>query len=405
MKTILRLSLLCLALILLDVRGAESMPDLSAMNSLKDVVSNVKNGKLVLRLEFEKPLGRYSDPIYYNKSVQIDFSQAYVRPAKRYFPTGDSDVTQVFAFQQTPNVLRLRLILPDESEKSTERFQLEKSGRFLTVSLNKSDPADLLDHFLSRASKEVVTETSAEQEAGQDAEQELVEEALPTVTRISTRNEGTRNIFTPAEVKTISASPTSEKVISSSHGTKSTAALPGMGKFGTRASKDDEPLSLMSTGMRMVVMLFLVLALIFIIFFLFKKFVLKNTLFGGGEKIIKVLSTGYLAPKKNIALVEVAGEILVLGISNDNISLLANIDDEHRIERIKNSQNKPGAGGSMFSTSDSTSRDSILAGAPRSIQGFAKYLKQFSGKEDSREQSVMAVTDQIRKNMGRIKTA
>ena len=382
------------------------MPDLSAMNFLKDVVSTVKDGKLVLRLEFEKPLGRHSDPIYYNKSVQIDFSQAYVQPAKRYFPTGDSDVTQVFAFQQTPNVLRLRLILSDASEKSTDRFQLEKSGRFLTVSLNKNNPADLLDHFLSRASKEVVTETSAEQDAVQDAEQDLAEEAPPTITRISTRNEGTRNIFTPAEVKTISASLDSEKVVLRGQEAKNTAALPGVGKFGTRASKDDEPLTLMSTGMRMVVMLSLVLALIFVIFFLFKKFVLKNTLFGGGEKIIKVLSTGYLAPKKNIALVEVAGEILVLGISNDNISLLANIDDEHRIERIKNSQSKPGAGGVMSSTGGSISRDSMLAGAPRSVQGFAKYLKQFSGKEgDSREQSVMAVTDQIRKNMGRVKTA
>jgi len=62
---------------------------------------------------------------------------------------------------------------------------------------------------------------------------------------------------------------------------------------------------------------------------------LKNTAFGGG-KLVQVLSTNFLAPKKNIALVEVAGEILVLGVSDQNISLLTSIREPERIEEIKN---------------------------------------------------------------------
>ena len=47
----------------------------------------------------------------------------------------------------------------------------------------------------------------------------------------------------------------------------------------------------------MVTTLSLVLGLIFLLFFGFKKYVLKNTAFGGG-KLVQVLSTNFLAPKK-----------------------------------------------------------------------------------------------------------
>ena len=57
-------------------------------------------------------------------------------------------------------------------------------------------------------------------------------------------------------------------------------------------------------AVRMLTMLSLVLGIMFVLFYVFKKFVLKNTLFGGNEKLVRVLGTGFLGPKKNIALVE-----------------------------------------------------------------------------------------------------
>ena len=77
-------------------------------------------------------------------------------------------------------------------------------------------------------------------------------------------------------------------------------------------------------------MLFLVVAFMLLLFYLFKKFVLKNTPFGGSGKLVQVLGTGFLGPRNNIALVEVAGDVLVLGISNDNITLLNHIEDEEK---------------------------------------------------------------------------
>ena len=72
----------------------------------------------------------------------------------------------------------------------------------------------------------------------------------------------------------------------------------------------------------------------FLVFFGFKKYVLKNTVFGGGNKLVHVLGTWFLGPKKNIVLVEVAGEVLVLGISQENITLLNSFTSEEKIEEI-----------------------------------------------------------------------
>ncbi len=387
MKTTARLIVFCAAFILLGSTGAEARMDLSALNLLKDVVPQSVDGELILRFEFEKPLEGYIEPVIYKKSVQIDFPQSYIKPAKRYFPTGDSEITQVYVSQFSPKKLRVRLILGDEAGDLSDRFRIEKKGRYLTFRLARNEPVDILDHFLARAAGKV---DRAEEKAGTRA----------PVTRISTREAFPVSQKPPADRLSSSADPEPAKTKQKDPKPEKISDRKERGILGTRVSKESEPLNLMSTGIRMLAMLSLVLGLIFLLFFVFKKYVLKNTIFGGGDKLIKVLGTGYLAPKKNITLVEVAGEVLVLGISNDTISLLANIREKEKIDRIKNAKEGADPRGSLsgVGTPGSTAPQSI-------IQGFSKYLKQFSGKEESKDQSMAAVTDQIRRNLGRIKTA
>ena len=149
-------------------------------------------------------------------------------------------------------------------------------------------------------------------------------------------------------------------------------------------------------------MLAVVLGVMFLLFFGFKKYVLKNTMFGGGEKLVNVLGSGFLGPKKNIVLVEVAGEVLVLGMSQDNISLLTNITDPEKIEEIKS---KGGKGGSGLNWNPG-SHPPEETRAPVGKAAFSNYMKQFSGSEKtSKSKSVADVTAQIKQQMGRFKTA
>ena len=165
-----------------------------------------------------------------------------------------------------------------------------------------------------------------------------------------------------------------------------------------------KPIELVPSSLRMISMLAVVLGIMFLLFFGFKKYVLKNTLFGGGEKLVTVLGSGFLAPKKNIVLVEVAGEVLVLGMSQDNITLLTNITDPERIEEIKSKGGKGGSGLNWNMGNVQQGEASVSSG--KMAGQFSSYMKKFSDPEkNNKEKSVADITAQIKQQMGRFKTA
>jgi flagellar protein FliO/FliZ len=67
---------------------------------------------------------------------------------------------------------------------------------------------------------------------------------------------------------------------------------------------------------------------------------LRNERGGFKGKTVRVLGNTYIGPKKRISLVEVPGAILVVGITNENISLLNKIEDEEMLEEFKRSQGR-----------------------------------------------------------------
>ena len=57
------------------------------------------------------------------------------------------------------------------------------------------------------------------------------------------------------------------------------------------------------------------------------------------DRLIRVLASGSVGMKKNISLVEVPGEILVVGITAERINLLTSIKDPDIIDRLKERSN------------------------------------------------------------------
>jgi flagellar biosynthetic protein FliO len=175
----------------------------------------------------------------------------------------------------------------------------------------------------------------------------------------------------------------------------------------------------------MVYTLGLVLGAMFVVFHLFKKFGLKNSVFGGEGKPIKVLSTGFLAPRKSIALVEVAGDVLVIGISNDQISLLGNVQDPERIEQIKGSLRKKGHDQKPIAESPKPNDPVVPPPTVKaekkppvkkegvdvynkrlvrsaSTNSFGEYVKQFTNSSDAEQPKMKDVASRVKKNMGEV---
>ena len=91
---------------------------------------------------------------------------------------------------------------------------------------------------------------------------------------------------------------------------------------------------LISTSLKMLTVLVIIVGGLLIVFYYAKRKT-GSQIMGSKGKLIRVLGNTYIGVKKQITLVEIPGAILVLGLSTDNISLLARIDDEGILEDLK----------------------------------------------------------------------
>ncbi len=403
-----------------------------SLNLLKNVTTSKVDDGFIVRLEFEKPVGDYKGPVFLDKSVQIDFPLAFIKPAKKYFPADSSSITKVFAAQFDAETLRVRFLKKDKSDDLRDRFHLARQGRFMIVRLDQVGPVfnpnsvtivksrepandDLmteeeLANFLARASAKI----RAQKKKKTLTTTNLKKISTPVQTRNVEKVEEVSNIIVTQAgmgVEPIvdrikkaagrdSKSETETDTQKSKNNLFSAKGNPGFSLKDSRPT--GKPIELLPSSLKMISMLAVVLGIMFLLFFGFKKYVLKNTMFGGGEKLVNVLGSGFLAPKKNIVLVEVAGEVLVLGMSQDNISLLTNITDPEKIEEIKS---KGGKGGSGLNW-NLGNRQAEEAKASRGKAEFSNYMKQFSGTEKiNKGKTVADVTAQIKQQMGRFRTA
>jgi len=76
------------------------------------------------------------------------------------------------------------------------------------------------------------------------------------------------------------------------------------------------------------------------VLFLFKR-ATRSAVPASGRQLINVLSTRPLAPKKSIALIQVPGDILVVGIAGDNLTLLSKIEDRELVAELSDQPNQP----------------------------------------------------------------
>lgn len=392
-----KIVLLCFSISLMWSDGFVFAEAPGTYNFLQDVVVENVSGEVNVRLEFQKPLEKYSEPVFYKRSAQIDFPLVTIHSESRYIPVNDSLVTQIYVSQFEPDVLRVRFILSSEDLDLKDKFQWESQGRFLKIKIFKNYDSPL-DRFMARAKRKQNKnpEVSVVEVPPATAPQEPVKEET-SVQPLSEK--AGANTLVPVKKSETGKLLAGRKSIFNKD---TVPVLKGKSIEGKPAFADS--FSLRSTSLKMFFMLLVVLGIMLLIFYCFKKFVWKNSIFGGGDKPVKVLSTGYLGPKKSIALVEIAGEVLVLGIANENITLLSNIQDETKIDLIKNNHKvKNGISapielnGRRLNLKDNSD--------DQTEESFATHMKEFFEPAGRKNHSATDVGAMIRKNLERMKTA
>ena len=91
-------------------------------------------------------------------------------------------------------------------------------------------------------------------------------------------------------------------------------------------------LDLINTGLKTIAMLFIVLGFLILVLYLVKKFTLPRGK-AQGDMLIKVLSSLHLSSKERVAVIEISGEKIVVGVTPGSISFLTKLSDikpDHR---------------------------------------------------------------------------
>jgi flagellar protein FliO/FliZ len=98
------------------------------------------------------------------------------------------------------------------------------------------------------------------------------------------------------------------------------------------------PPDMLTTALKMVAALAVILGGLFIVYY-FTRRMTRSEGAGTRDKLIRVLANKFVGVKKNICMVEVPGSVLILGITNDRITLLSEIDDDALLDQIHHTEN------------------------------------------------------------------
>jgi flagellar protein FliO/FliZ len=91
--------------------------------------------------------------------------------------------------------------------------------------------------------------------------------------------------------------------------------------------------SLFMALMQLVIALAIIVAVIIVVVWLMRVLLFRRGVLK--PEVLKILGQTHLSPKQSIFLVEMPGRILIIGATQNNISLLTEVKDEETIETIK----------------------------------------------------------------------
>jgi len=96
-----------------------------------------------------------------------------------------------------------------------------------------------------------------------------------------------------------------------------------------------ENVSLVGSFLKMIFALAIVLGLLVGVMYFVKVFMQRTTPSIDNQSLINILSTKYMGPKTSIILVEVMDKVIVVGVSGQQMTPLAHIDDPLSVAKMK----------------------------------------------------------------------
>jgi flagellar protein FliO/FliZ len=312
-----------------EVKAASPSEDAAASYILKDVKTFSEGDAFVTQFTFDRPFEDDNLPIdFIHQTVQINLPHAHLKGVtKKTNSVQDELVSRVVTFQRGTTGLRSQILLKKgQTAKQLEaHVQIVKNKNTLQVRLVKSD------ELISRVTKSLpVIKPIAVEAPNKPSIDELLQQAAahaaevkapqPEAAPASVMADPEKTSLVPdANAPTASAvaAPTTDVNTNLTTAEKNEAEIP---VFTATKEKTHEP----QPFQRMVISLGIVAALGLGILYALRRYSRRNTSKVPAIKI-KVLTQHHLGPKKSLAIIQVAGESMLIGITDHNVSMIKSL--------------------------------------------------------------------------------
>ncbi len=329
------------------------------LNTFKNLTAYKAGDEFRLVLSFDgKPKSAVK---YFEKSIQIDVADAQVNPARKIFDVSNAGIDEIKIYQFDPKTVRIRILPVDgdaASLKNRINFSVKDGKLTAKLSPNKPIPPPIsptiaLNNGEASAKPALPHETQKVTQKARLPEPKSGIGDIPVIAKETAKVEKPKvEIGNEGRGDDKMASLNSYlKNMNEEGGLETSANIPSVSlNMGTDNKKTNNS-AIPSLGEAVVKVgsaLAIVLALVLLVSFGARKYL--NAMEGslGSKKQVKVLSSHHIGVKKNVTIIEVAGEILVLGVANESINLLARYTDEDKIEELRFAHRLPDRPNGMF---------------------------------------------------------
>ncbi len=295
------------------------------VNQLNSVSFEEVNKAPTLTFVFEQPVSIANvEARFIRRTVEWDLSDTKLKKDKLFINVSKADINNVYISHNDENSVRIRVNMDNGKMASNyhERIQYSMDGKKLQFKMDPSIP--LISNNIKEISRnystgvEPVIANAKAQEHIASVSTLKVAAAKAVATAVA--SEAAQADAESAELEIDTNAPEAEIPLSVKKAKVTAGAMPSLN--------------------RVAAGLFVIAILIVSALMVTRKMKSKKAGAAFNHDSITVISQKYLGPKRNLVLIRVTGEYLLLGVTDHNISLIKNlnvVDDE--IPELTNTKN------------------------------------------------------------------
>ncbi len=293
-----------------------------------NISASHNNGNHEVVIELSHPLESGAVKVENQRNfIQVSLQGAGASPARNEAVSSGA-LEKVFAYQYQPDLARVRLITSRESKEFQSTTAWKQDGRFLRIMFGKTEVSDVLKSSAAAEKKSA----AQNRDFSAEAEERIVKEILAG--KPAAPASVAAPVAAPSAATNTKTTEIEEEPVFASQQKTGVGPAKSAGEGAARQA------GRMGAGLLAVLVLMALAAMGLKRFQQFKNGVSKS----GGGRILETITSHSLGAKKQLTIVKVADQYLLLGVTDQSVNLVATLPKSADFERSIDEMRSGGAG-------------------------------------------------------------